>query len=176
MDKIQRSNQPMQAMGEPYGSTQPDTARTPAAGGQQMQQQADFDMALPLVTSVVNTEVPGRAGLASLGFELPTRGSVYYFTTPRGEVEITARPVDRQLQSRLANFATLLAVIGALLIAIGVIRNLARTHRGRVTAVILLCCAGLGMILFGFFPVFGIAMFLGSILLAIDTRRRAQEA
>ena len=53
----------------------------------------------------------GRAGLSSLDFQLPERGNVFYFSTPRGEVEITVRPVESQLVQRVINLGWLLGII-----------------------------------------------------------------
>ncbi len=111
------------------------------------------------------------AGLTSLDFELPTRGQVFYFTTPRGEVKISARPVERELGDRLANFGALLAMLLALLVAAAIARRLARTRTRRIVTIVLLCGAGLLMTLLGILPIFGIALFFGAILLAIDWQR-----
>ncbi len=55
----------------------------------------------------VGGQVPGRVGLASLDFDLPQRGTTYFFTTPRGNVEISAWPVNSRLLKQLTNFAWL---------------------------------------------------------------------
>ncbi len=115
----------------------------------------------------------GPMGLSSLDFELPARGQVFYFTTPRGAVEITARPVEREVGDRLVSFGWLLAMIFALLVATAIVRRVSQSRTGRILSVVLLCGAGLLMTLLAILPIFGIALFFGAILLAIDWRRVA---
>ncbi len=55
--------------------------------------------------------------LASLDMEIPRRGTVYLFKTPRGEVEITAQAIDNALVGRLWRLALTAAVVAGLLIA-----------------------------------------------------------
>ncbi len=58
-------------------------------------------------------------GLRSLDVELPTRGREYQFTTPRGEVEITARSLPRSL----VRIAVRLALVGlGLILAVALFR------------------------------------------------------
>jgi hypothetical protein len=54
------------------------------------------------------------AGLASLDVQLPERGRIYRFTTPRGDIELQAHSVPVVVLSRLASLA---AVLVALLVA-----------------------------------------------------------
>lgn len=117
-----------------------------------------------------------RRGLSSLDFQLPTRGQVFHFATPDHEVRITARPLRRELQDRVISFAGLLLMIGALLMAIAIARRLSRSRIGRTVSVTLLCGCGLVLIVLAVFPLFGIAMFLGSVLLAIQWHRRSKHA
>jgi hypothetical protein len=120
-------------------------------------------------------DLSGRTGLASLDFELPTRGQVFFFKTPRGEVEITARPVKREFSNRLLNLGLLLGMLVALGIATAVFRRVSQSRVGRIVSVLVLCGAGLVMMLFMVFPIFGLAMFFGSILLALDLRRPGED-
>ena len=120
--------------------------------------------------------VQGLAGLSSLDFTLPERGQVFYFTIPRGEVEITARPVSSEMSQRLANFGWLLAIIVVLLAVAAVVRRATRSRTGRVLSVVFLCGAGLMMIVLFVFPLFGLAMFFGGILLALDGRQQQEMA
>ena len=57
---------------------------------------------------------PPATGLASLDFELPTRGVLVRFTVPRGEAEITARAFSSDLWQRFWQLA--LVAFAALLI------------------------------------------------------------
>ena len=68
------------------------------------------------------TSVP--AGLASLEVTLPEPDAAYYdtylFTTPRGEVEITARAASSELMSRLAYLAVIVLVV---ILAVALLRE-----------------------------------------------------
>ena len=57
---------------------------------------------------------PQPTGLASLDFVLPTRGTLYRFTTPQGEVEITATAFSSKLFRRLIEIA--IAAVAALIV------------------------------------------------------------
>ena len=114
----------------------------------------------------------GLAGLASLDFELPQRGQVFYFTTPRGKVTITARPLRGELRERLVNATWLLGMVLALLLIVAVVRRLTCSRTGRIVSVIILCGIGLLMVVMLTFPLFGLAMFFGGILLAVDRWQR----
>ncbi len=54
-------------------------------------------------------------GLVSLDVELPQRGIEYRFTTPRGDIEITARAVSRRTLTTLTRLGIFLAVLGSML-------------------------------------------------------------
>ncbi len=166
MDKIQQLDQ--QQAGQNAVQLQPPTSQLAAS--------SDGALRAGLEEEALAQGVAGRAGLSSLDFQLPERGQVFYFTTPRGEVDITARPVERELGDRLISFGWLLAMIIALMIASAIVQRAARSRTGRILSVLLLCGGGLLMILGGLFPIFGIAMFFGSILLALDWRSRRAAA
>ena len=50
-------------------------------------------------------------GLASLDVQLPTRGAQYFFTTPRGQIEILATTVADTVLARLVRLGVLLAFV-----------------------------------------------------------------
>lgn len=174
LDKIRQLDQQQQGQGQQMAGEMTAPAQEPA-----LELQLDSG-AITLADGDADqmAEVAlGRAGLSSLDFELPERGEAFYFTTPRGEVEITARPVNRELGDRLESLGWLLAMLLALLIATATVKRVIHSRSGRIISVIVLCCAGVVMMAAGYFPVFGAAMFFGSILLAIDWRgRHAQTA
>jgi hypothetical protein len=58
--------------------------------------------------TVIQVPLPGH--LASLDTELPVRGREFLFTTPRGEIEITAQSISVESIERLTTIAVLLAV------------------------------------------------------------------
>jgi len=118
----------------------------------------------------------GRAGLSSLDFDLPTRGAVHYFTTPRGDVVITARPVDRRIVERLVNLGWLAGIAVGLLVILAVSRRVARSGRGLVVGAVVFWCVGLLSILFTALPVYGLVLIAGGVLLIVESRRRRSAA
>ena len=121
--------------------------------------------------------VPAAAtGLASLDFELPTCGVPYYFTTPRGEVEITARTVSKGLLQRLIEIAVVLVTVlvvwyASRLIGAGTFGWFA----GRTGSTLLVC---LGALSFcgGAWPILGLAALATGCGLKIHGRTKGKPA
>jgi hypothetical protein len=111
------------------------------------------------------------AGLASLDFRLPQRGRVYSFTTQRGSIEVTARPVALELIGRLAGLAGLATVV---LLVWAATRRPAREAYARVFSTVasgvLLAVFGLVSLISGIFPVLGLVLVVAGIVLAIRNR------
>ncbi len=112
--------------------------------------------------------------IVSLDVELPERGQVFNFTTPRGEVEITARAISDSLVSRLLRFAWVLGGLGI----IGVVTQLVRRGglnflRTKLGAVLLI---PFGLVLFCFFPVLGTVAVVAGVLLTISALMIRREA
>jgi len=100
---------------------------------------------------------PRAAGLASLDFQLPDQGDSYYFTTPRGEVELTARLVSGDLLRRLMEIAAVaVAALAVWFIAAVAARGGCAWLTGRAGSTVLIC---LGLLSFvcGVFWVVGLA-------------------
>lgn len=104
-------------------------------------------------------------GMASLDVQLPARGRVYRFTTPRGDVEVTASAASRPLIEGLERVGG----VAALVIVVLAIRRLARrrsfglqTQSTLSTVLIVLGIIGLFV---GILPVAGlIAIVIGVIM------------
>jgi hypothetical protein len=143
------------ATGAAPGSTTPAPAPMPAA---------------PVVPSG-DTYANVAAGLASLDFRLPERGRVYSFTTQRGLIDISARPVSLELLQRLGGLAVLAAVV---LIVWAATRAPARAVYARlfstVASGVLLAVLGLLSLITGIFPVLGLVLLVAGIVLAIRNR------
>ena len=111
------------------------------------------------------------AGLASLDFRLPERGQAFSFTTPRGQIEITARPVGIDLVTRLMGLAGLAAVILIVWVAT---RKPAREAYTRlfstVASGVLVAILGLASLITGVLPIAGLVMLVGGIALALRNR------
>lgn len=107
------------------------------------------------------------AGLASMDIEIPADGVEFFFTTPRGKVEITARPVSESLVARLWGTGGLFAA--ALLLWVVTRPRLLRVYRlvaGTLTFAIVLIVAGLMGIVLGVVPLAGlVAALIGAGLI-----------
>jgi hypothetical protein len=122
--------------------------------------------------------VAAPTGLASLQLELPKHEEdfyqVYRFSTPRGEVEITAWAVSENLLTRLLELAAVLVAVGVL----GWCVRLARAGRFAglwgATGSTLMICVGLLALLFGVLPMAGLTALVAGI--AVKIRRAAAGA
>jgi hypothetical protein len=119
------------------------------------------------------------AGMASLDVVIPQRGQVFKFTMPRGDIQITARPVSQPLVDSLLRIAGVLAAVGVL---VALRRFLKRRQFGpsarRAAAATLIVLGFIGLLL-GIFPLAGLAMFVIGIVWAIRlalARRREAKA
>lgn len=122
----------------------------------------------------------GRAvgtGLASLDVQLPgadtTRWTSYRFTTPRGDIQISARPASEHAIGGLKRLGIVLVILLMLFLLQIMIQDRGLDHKGRKilsTALILLGVAGL---LIGILPVFGLAAIVAGIVMKASQRRGA---
>jgi hypothetical protein len=112
-------------------------------------------------------------GLASLSVQLPWRGTEVLFTTPGGDVRITARAADRHSLLRLGQTS---AVLAAMLLLLGLAR-VARRGRFRwlagPTGSTALILAGIASLLFGVALLPGLAALAAGTTLKIRRRMRA---
>ena len=115
------------------------------------------------------------SGWASLDVDLPRRGTEYYFTTPRGDVQITASQVRSEHLHRL----TALVLIGAgLLVLWGLyllVQAAARRLNNRIGAALLVRigpCSLFSLTL----PILGLLALIGGIVLFVRHHRRAAAA
>ena len=114
---------------------------------------------------------PLGAGLASLDFTLPTRGSTFYFTAPRGDVVITARPVSVNNLDRMQSLACFFVFAILAWCAVSVVRRAPRSTRFLTAAAFVLGSVGFLMVVTLILPVYGIALFAAAALLAAEAMR-----
>jgi len=114
-------------------------------------------------------------GLASLDFDVPKRGTLYRFTTPGGDVEVTARAASAKLSDGLLRAACVL--VGAwLVVVIG-----RRANRGGFAWMVgpvglaLLACLGAALLMLGLVLV-GLALIVLALVLAVRRRLRKRAA
>ncbi len=119
------------------------------------------------------------AGLASLDFQLPEGGQVYYFSAPRGKIEITAVAVR---DGFLAKLGYLAAALVAVIVIASTLRALRRGRMrwfGSPPAIALMVCLGTLSMVFFVLPVLGAILFLIGVALLIHracVRGRAKRA
>ncbi len=113
------------------------------------------------------------SGLASLDVALPIRGAEYLFTTPRGDVQITARAVTSPLIGRLLRLA---AVLGILAVCVVGYRTVQRVGFDRILnrgVAGLLILGGLILLILGAAPALAsLAIVVGVVQLVRLTWRR----
>lgn len=112
------------------------------------------------------------AGLASLDVQLPERGRLYLFTKPRGDVEITARAVSRELISTVgrAIFAVAVAVLALVVVRLGCRGGFDWVFGSRGST-----CLILLVVLIPFVPAVGLFAFISGTMIKIN-RWRARRA
>lgn len=119
----------------------------------------------------------GQTGYTSLDVDLTAVGDAYLFTTPRGEVSITARPVARSLVEQSFSLGIALVVI---LIAVAIIRFKVaqRIFAGVQSTIgcILACVFGFAMMVCGVFPVLGMLLFVTTLVLIVSRAIRTRLA
>jgi hypothetical protein len=105
-------------------------------------------------------------GLTSLDVELPRRGTPYFFTTPRGDIAVTARCASAPQVDRLKQFGLIAAAcaVGAVICAVfGFLYR--RTSRN--LKLLLLLAAAFFSFVTGVFPVLGMICFVAGIVMII---------
>jgi len=111
----------------------------------------------------VDTGLP--AGLASVDVQLPVRGVVYRFTTPGGDVEITARAVPGKLISGLIYAALILATVLLVLYVVRLARrggfNWLASRAGSW------CLILIGLMTLVILPVIGLVMLVSGIVIKV---------
>ena len=123
----------------------------------------------PGTEAIAQTESPDDVGLASLDVALAERGVEYLFTTPRGDVDITARAITTE---RVNHLLWVLGIVGSLILLAVMARavqylnqQLSRNVRGTILIV-----AG-GASLIGIFPIAGLVAIGCGIWLLTRPRR-----
>jgi hypothetical protein len=116
------------------------------------------------------------AGLASLDVELPKRGTLYRFTTPRGVVEITSCAASVPLLEGLERLGgvVVLAVLVAAVIRLARRRPLSMQAQGTVATVLIIL--GIVGILFGVLPLGGLVAVILGIVILVRLRRARRKA
>jgi hypothetical protein len=103
-------------------------------------------------------EFAGQTHLASLDVELPTRGREYFFTTPRGEVQIVAYGISQPHTSRLTQLLAIALGAVVLYVLYRVLRRVVPVLLRTIAGAVLLILLGLLSLIAMTFPVFGLVV------------------
>ena len=109
-------------------------------------------------------------GLASLDFELPTRGLLYRFTVPRGQSQITARAFSRDLLQRLIEIAAAAVVAIIAWLAVRRIDRGSFAWLAKPAGSTLLVCLGLLSLCGGLLPLVGLVAVVAGCGLKVHRR------
>lgn len=187
LQRYQEKHRQMQQKDMPQSSTEElrrfpaevaELSKKPGGAEQSAQQPAQAALGAPAFSADAARPVAGQAdgavavwpvptGLASLAVDLPLRGDVYLFTTPQGDVEITARAADWRMLLKCGQVA---AVAVALLLVFLLVRIAQggrlewMTGRGGSTALI---CFGLLAVVFGVVVLPGVAALAAGLTLKV---------
>jgi len=118
------------------------------------------------------------AGLASLDVEIPIRGQAYFFTTPRGKVEITTRAVSGRFIVNAGYIVLVLLVVLVGVLAYRCLRDGQIIQRHAVASATTAIVVGAIMLLTGCLPVAGALLLLAGLLIRVRQwrQRSAQPA
>jgi hypothetical protein len=107
-------------------------------------------------------------GFASLDVTLPERGRVYRFTTPRGEMEITARAIPDNLTRRGSKLLQVIGfIVGLIFITRPKVLGMLRVAGQTIVFSLALMLGGLISLMAGFLPVLGFIMLVVGIVFII---------
>ncbi len=123
------------------------------------------------------TSMPQREGyLASLEVKLPVRGRQYMFTTPGGDLKLSARSVTADFQRRMTSsfVVVLIAIACCLLYRMLATESGQRSHPTFVVAVFAIL--GTVSLVSGSFPVYGAIAILIAITLTVSNRSEGAAA
>jgi heme A synthase len=105
------------------------------------------------------------SGMASLDVELPRRGTMYRFTTPRGKVEIKAMAASQPLIEGIERLGAVVALIVLVLVVRRILRRQSMSLRAQNILATVLIILGIVGVTFGLLPVVGVlAVFAGVIM------------
>lgn len=119
---------------------------------------------------------PPVGTLASLDVELARRGTEFLFTTPRGDIEITARPLPQALVDRSSRFGGLLLFLVVGLAAYRVVPPVCKAIARSRLALLLLMLLGLVAMCASIVPLYALMLLVTAALLlahSLFSRRTA---
>ena len=124
--------------------------------------------------TVQAAELPSAAFMASLDVELPLRGREFLFSTPRGDVQLSAQVLAHRDYQRLFTIASVLMVAVLLLAAYRLTKGLTGNVWFTRESVTVLTVVGMASLIIGYLPVYGVLALLAALGLAFISRTADQ--
>jgi hypothetical protein len=129
------------------------------AAGTQLEQTVRSDSGVvQLYNGQAVTWSVAEGHLASLDVDLPERGQQFLFTTPRGEIQITAHGFANPVLERLIRLLVILGGAVALWILIRLACWAGPSIRQTIAGAVLLIVFGFGSVVLGILPVVGLVL------------------
>lgn len=119
------------------------------------------------VDGATNAEATNAGFMASLDVDLPVRGREYFFTTPRGEVELSAQGVSNKVYQRLYAILAVLAIAAAAWVIYLLCVRLTQTRWGTTAVFGVLILFGVFSLAQGYLPIYGGLALLAAVVLII---------
>jgi hypothetical protein len=146
------------------------------ARGQTVMSDADVSNLSGLRVQTGSGGVAATTHLASLDVDLPEGGQEFLFTTPRGDIAITAQAISALLVNRVQRLLMLVLGVLLLLVAGKLLCLIAARVRQSLVVHVLLLLIGLFSLLGGLFPIAGLIVLIASALQIIRLARRPRVA
>ena len=148
------------------GQMPSNTFSSQSAASQANQSAFDSESSNPFSANVPRQ--PARdAFMSSLDVEIPVRGREFFFTTPRGEVELYAQGVPTKIYQRAYAIIAVLAIAAAAWLIYSLCIRLTQASVGTITISCLLLLFGLISLVLGFLPIYGALALLSAVVLIL---------
>jgi hypothetical protein len=113
---------------------------------------------------------------ADLGLTIPEDAAIYTFTTPRGDVLVTARTVSNDLLARLLHLAVVVGVVLAAWCIVRLVRSAGYRQLSRPRSGAVLAVAGIASVVTGIFPIAGLAAMIGGLVILGRRAKHSQKS
>ncbi len=148
----------------------------PSSGKEQADSDDPFAEAIEQVAlkdnagRVVDLDVSRNAGtlrgsLTSLDIKLPSRGTDFYFKSPRGNATVTARPIADDTVSRWASVVSILGICFGVWLVWRLSSHVRDHGTSKVFIVVGLLVIGIMSVATAFLPVFGLLAIVTAVVL-----------
>jgi len=125
---------------------------------------------------VLSGETASAAFMASLDVDLPVRGREYFFTTPRGQVELSVQGIATKFYQRLYTILAVLVIAAAVWVSYLFCERLTQTRWGTTAIFSGLILFGIISLVQGYLPIYGgLALLAAVVLVVVRLEMRAPQ-